>query len=153
MESRQDVSRDMAIGLVAGLAGTAAMTASQALEMRLTGRKPSATPAEAVCKLLGIETRTQEEEQHLALEAHWTYGTAWGLAEPVIAGLRKPLASVVYLLTVWGAGAALLDATGLAPPPTRWSRKSLLTDVGHHLVYVATSTLTGRLLRRVRRRA
>lgn len=42
--------KTMAVGLAAGVAGTAAVTASQALEMRLTGREPSTTPAEAVCR-------------------------------------------------------------------------------------------------------
>jgi hypothetical protein len=58
-------------GLCAGLAGTAAMSLSQRIEMALTGRGPSATPAEALCLLLGIEARTEAQEQRLAEEAHW----------------------------------------------------------------------------------
>jgi hypothetical protein len=42
-------------GLVAGLAGTAAMTASSTLEMKLRKRKGSAAPAKAAEKALGIE--------------------------------------------------------------------------------------------------
>lgn len=149
MESDRSILNEAAIGLLSGLAGTAAMTATQQLEMRLTGREPSATPAEAVCKLLGFETSTREQEQRLAQEAHWTYGTAWGLGQSAVSGMREPVASLVYFFAVWGVGAALLSATNLAPPPTQWSRKSLLTDAGHHVVYVAASTLTGRLLRRL----
>jgi len=42
-------------GLLAGLAGTAAMTVSSTLEMRLRGRAASSAPADATAKVLGID--------------------------------------------------------------------------------------------------
>jgi hypothetical protein len=42
-------------GLVAGFAGTAAMTVSSTLEAKLRGRAASSAPARATAKVLGIK--------------------------------------------------------------------------------------------------
>lgn len=128
-------------GLLAGLAGTAAMSLSQRIEMKLNGRKPSATPAEALCLLLGFETRTEAQEQRLAEEAHWAYGTMWGLGHSVTRPIPEPARTLVYLAGIWGAGVALLSAARLAPPPTRWRSESLLSDLAHHAVYAGVGSL------------
>lgn len=138
-------------GLLAGLIGTAAMTLSQKIEMELTGRKPSSAPAEALCVALGIETRTEAEEQRLAEQAHWAYGTAWGLGHSLTHSMREPTRSVIYFAAVWGAGAALLSAMRLAPPPTQWKPNLLMTDLVHHAVYAAVGSLAYRALGKDRR--
>lgn len=140
---------EIARGLIAGVAGTAAMSLSQKIEMALTGRSPSATPAEALCLLLGFETRTEAEEQRLAEEAHWAYGTAWGLGHTLTRPLPEPARSLVYLGAVWGAGTGLLTSTGLAPPPTQWTMQSLLSDIAHHAVYVGVGSLVYHALGRL----
>lgn len=140
-------------GLAAGLAGTAAMSLSQRVEMAATGRELSATPAKAVCQLLGFETHTQAQEQHLALAAHWAYGTTWGLAQSLLSRVPEPERSLLYFPAVWGVGATLLTGSKLAPPPTQWSTKSLLTDLGHHAIYTAAVSLAFHFLRRFARRA
>jgi len=140
---------EIARGLIAGLAGTAAMSLSQRIEMALTGRQPSATPAEALCLLLGFETRSEAEEQRLAEEAHWAYGTAWGLGHAVLRPIPEPARGLVFLGAVWGAGVALLTATRLSPPPTQWTTQSLLSDIAHHAVYVAAGSAAYRALGRV----
>lgn len=137
---------EIARGLIAGLAGTAAMSLSQKAEMALTGRKPSATPAEALCLLLGFETRTEAEEQRLAEEAHWAYGTIWGLGHSLTRPIPEPARSLVYLAAVWGAGTTLLTATRLSPPPTQWTTESLLSDIAHHAVYAGVGGLAYRAL-------
>lgn len=129
-------------GLAAGLAGTAAMSVSQRIEIALTGREPSTSPAEAMCNLLGFETRTTPEERRLAEEAHWAYGTAWGLGHPVMQAIPEPGRSLAYLATVWSAGAMLMSATRVAPPPTQWKPRSLASDLLHHAVYTAAGALT-----------
>ena len=65
-------------GLVAGLAGTAAMTLSSMVEMKLRGRSASKAPAQAICKSLGLETVSEEAQTRLNNLVHWGYGTAWG---------------------------------------------------------------------------
>jgi hypothetical protein len=47
-----EVAAAIGKGLVAGAAGTAAMTVSSALEMKARGRKPSSAPAEAATEAL-----------------------------------------------------------------------------------------------------
>ena len=132
---------DLMIGVAAGLAGTAAMSLSQRAEMALSGRKPSASPALAVCKLLGFETRTSAQEQRLAEEMHWVYGTAWGVGHSALSSFPEPVRSIVYMGAVWSAGALLMDVTGIAPPPTEWKAGSLITDLTHHAVYTAFGAL------------
>lgn len=131
----------VARGLIAGLAGTAAMSASQQIEIALTGRIPSATPAEALCLMLGFETRSEAEEQRLANEAHLAYGTMWGVGHSATAQMSEPARTLLYFAGVWAAGAALLTFTGLAPPPTRWKASSLMSDLAHHAIYAAVGSL------------
>lgn len=142
--------KTMAVGLAAGVAGTVAMTASQAIEIRLTGRKPSTSPAEAVCMLLGIETRSGEQKTRLAREMHWAYGIALGLGQIVVGRLREPQRSLSYLAGIWSAGTVLVTATGVSPPPTRWGAKALLTDIMHHAVYAGVASLGAHLFARPR---
>ncbi|HEY3779290.1 MAG TPA: hypothetical protein VGL35_14660 [Rhizomicrobium sp.] len=142
----------LAAGLAAGVAGTAAMSASQTAEMALSGRRPSTTPAEAACVLLGIETRTDAQKQRFATQAHWGYGTIWGLGQLALRQIREPLRSAVYFLTVWSAGAALLTGLKLSPPPTEWSKHSLLADWMHHAIYAVAAGLTFQAIARIARR-
>ncbi|MGE3280040.1 MAG: hypothetical protein AB7O13_03385 [Alphaproteobacteria bacterium] len=142
------ILRDLVRGVAAGLAGTAAMSLSQSAEIAATGRKPSATPAEAACVLLGIETRTEAQEQRFAREAHWAYGTLWGLGQIPLRRMPEPYRSLMYFAAAWGAGAVLLTRLKLAPPPTDWKTSSLLSDLGHHAVYTGASNLVFDLLDR-----
>lgn len=134
-------------GLLAGLAATAAMSLSQQIEMALTGRRPSSTPAEALCLVLGIETRTEAQEQRLVSEAHWAYGSVWGLGHTISSRwFDEPSRTTVYFLAVWAAGAALLSITGLAPPPYQWKPKSLASDLLHHGIYAIAGSAAYRAL-------
>jgi hypothetical protein len=130
-------------GLLAGLAGTAAMSLSQAVEMDLTGRQPSSTPAEAVEELLGIRTVDEEHKVQLAQMVHWSYGTAWGLFRSFLdlLGLRGNEASVVHGLIIWGAATALLPGLDVAPPAREWPVKTHIIEGAHHFVYALGAAL------------
>jgi len=65
-------------GLIAGFCGTAAMTLSQEIEMKLTGRGPSTGPGDIVASLLGVEAKGQRERETFSKLVHWTWGTLWG---------------------------------------------------------------------------
>lgn len=138
--------RDLARAILAGLAGTAAMTLSQMAEQRVTGRKSSNTPAQAACYLLGFKTRTEAQEHKLADRVHWAYGTTWGLGQLALRRVPEPLRTVLFFGTVWASGAAMLTAAKLSPPPTEWSADSLATDLGHHVVFAAASGLAAHAL-------
>jgi len=64
-------------GLLAGLAGTAAMPVSSTLEMRLRGRAASGAPANATAKVLGIDGFVDE----VAIDVwhHVVYAAATGI--------------------------------------------------------------------------
>lgn len=129
-------------GLAAGLLGTAAMTVSSTLEMKLTGRGSSDTPAQAAGKVLGVQPRDEVGKQRFSQIAHWGYGTAWGAVRGLLeeAGIRGPAAGVVHFLMVWGAAQAMLPGLGVAPPATEWSAEELATDLLHHAVYAAATS-------------
>ena len=54
MKALNTLATSIGKGVVAGFAGTAAMTVSSTVEMRLRGRAPSTAPADATAKVLGI---------------------------------------------------------------------------------------------------
>lgn len=136
-----DVAGAIGRGLLSGLAGTAAMTLLQTLEMKLSGRSGSDTPARAVGKTLRIQPRDPVGRQRLTQAVHWSYGTGWGLMRAALqgVGLRGWPATVAHLGAVWGSALVTLPRMDLAPPVRRWGWKTLATDFGHHAVYAAAA--------------
>lgn len=61
-------------GALAGLIGTAAMTAAQIVEMRLTGREPSLVPGRVASKLLGLEPKDDAALSRISITMHWAHG-------------------------------------------------------------------------------
>ena len=57
-----DVAANFGKGLFAGLAGTAAMTVSSTLEMKISGRAASETPAQAAEEVLDVQPNDEESE-------------------------------------------------------------------------------------------
>lgn len=130
-------------GVVAGLAGTAAMTVSSTLEARLRRREASTAPARAAQRVLGIESfRSEEKQERFSTLVHWGYGTGWGVFRAAIGavGLRPAVAGPVHFAAMWGGALVMLPALDVAPPVTRWGRTEVAIDVFHHLVY---SVVTG----------
>jgi hypothetical protein len=129
-------------GLLAGFAGTAAMTVSSTLEARLRGRAPSSAPARATAKVLGIA----EFEDDLAKArfndlAHWGYGTGWGVLRGLLGatGLRPRTATALHGGAIWGSAQITLPALEIAPPSIFWGKEEVAIDAFHHAVY-ATAT-------------
>ena len=131
-------------GLVAGLAGTAAMTASSTLEMKLRQREGSAAPAKAAEKALGIERfESSEAEQRFSTLVHWSYGTGWGAARGALRamGLGPSVATAGHFASVWGSALVTLPALDVAPPVTEWGGKEIAIDVLHHVVYAVATAI------------
>ena len=128
-------------GMAAGLVGTAAMTASAAVEMHVRHRPPSTTPAKAVESILEVEPTTAKAETRLADLTHWSYGTAWGGVRGLIGaiGFHGPLAAVLHFATTWGTELLILPRLGVTPPVAEWGSTELGIDALHHAVY-ATAT-------------
>lgn len=127
-------------GLVAGTAGTVAMTMSSMLEMKARGREQSTAPAQAAEKVLGVEPTGEREEQRLNMLVHMGYGTAWGIPRGLLGlGMSAPLATAVHFLAVWGTALGMLPGLGVAPPPTQWGVKEVAIDAWHHAVYAVAT--------------
>lgn len=130
-------------GLFAGAIGTAAMTVSSTVEMKLRDREASSAPADAAGIVLGVEPRDEKGEERFSNLVHLGYGTAWGAARGVLglAGLSGSAAAAAHMLAVWGAELVMLPTLGVAPPPNKWGAKALGVDWVHHAVYAIATTL------------
>ena len=131
------------VGLLAGLAGTAAITLSQTVEMKLTGREPSNVPADAVAKALDIAPTDESKKPQLSQKVHWTYGIGHGITRGMlsVAGLKGWPATLAHFTTVWGASLILLPALDVAPPIHEKKPKTLLVEALHHAVYAVAAGL------------
>ena len=136
-------------GLVAGFAGTAAMTASSTLEARLRGRPASSAPARATAKVLGIK---EFEDDHAKARfsdlSHWGYGTGWGVVRALLAatGLKPGAATAAHGAAVWGSAQVTLPALEVAPPVVFWGVEEIAIDLFHHAVYTVATGLAYELL-------
>jgi hypothetical protein len=113
-----DVASNIGKGLFAGLAGTAAMTVSSTLEMKLSGRAASETPAQAAEAVLNVEPKDEDSTARFSNLVHWGYGTGWGGVRGLLAsaGLSGPLATAAHLGLVWGAEQVVLPALDVSAP-------------------------------------
>ena len=123
-------------GLIAGLAGTLAMTVSQMIEMKITKRKPSNAPAEAVKKTLHIEAIPGHEKE-FSNEVHYVYGTSWGVVRGLLSlvGLTGFAATSLHFAAVWGTAITIEPKLDIAPPVSEWETKDIAVDILHHAVY------------------
>ena len=136
--------RRIARGLVAGAIGTAAMTVSSTLEMRLRGREPSTAPADAAMKLLGIEGFCDDgAKSRFSNAVHWVYGTSWGVPRALLdaAGLGPAAATAAHGGALWGSEQVMLPALGVAPPLWEWGPVEIAIDALHHLVYTVAASV------------
>jgi hypothetical protein len=129
-------------GVLAGLAGTAAMTISSTVEAKLRGRAFSTAPAKAAAKVLGIaEFEDERAKARFSDLVHWGYGTSWGVALGVMRTLGFPprVAAPAHFAAVWGGAAVMLPALEVAPPVPFWETEEIAIDLFHHLVYVGVT--------------
>jgi hypothetical protein len=138
-------------GLVAGFAGTAAMTLSSTLEARWRGRAASSAPARATAKVLGIRSFEDATAQARFNDlSHWGYGTGWGVVRGLLAGagLSPRAATAAHGAAIYGAAQVTLPALEIAPPVVFWPKEEIAIDAFHHAVYAAATGLAYRLIDR-----
>ncbi len=143
------LARSLGKGIIAGLAGTVAMTVSSMIEAKLRGRAFSTAPAEAAAKALGIaQFESPEAKERFSNLVHWGYGTGWGGVHGLLraAGLPGKAATPAHFATVWGSALVMLPKLDVAPPVTMWGREEVAIDVWHHAVYAAATGLAYELL-------
>jgi hypothetical protein len=153
-------------GLIAGVAGTAAMTAYQTARSIRSGSTvkdavapdpPEAWGDAPAPGQVGYRFLRGMFEKHVSPRqatkmtnaVHWLYGTAWGglygLAEGT-AELNPVVAGTGFGSLVFANAYAMLPAMGLYDPPWKYDAKTLGIDWSYHLVYGVTTAVTFRLL-------
>jgi hypothetical protein len=137
-------------GVLAGAAGTAAMTLSEKLEQRLTGRPDSHVPGRTLARLLGRPDAVGRRPL-FNLGMHWGQSTVFGILRSVMAnaGLRGPWASAMFTVNRLTNDQIFENATGVGAPPWTWPRDELVIDLTHKAVYgFATGAVADRLAAR-----
>ncbi|MFN2490174.1 MAG: hypothetical protein ABR529_10625 [Actinomycetota bacterium] len=130
-------------GLFAGVVGTAAITASTMIQMKIRDQGPSSAPAEATEELLNVHPDSEEDRQRLSSVVHWGYGTMWGAARGVIGafGGRGATATALHFGAVWGNALWMLPTLRVAAPVTEWGGKEVAIDGFNHLIYALATNL------------
>ncbi len=131
--------------VLAGTAGTAALTLSYKLEHRLRrvgSEHPldyddSLVPGQIVASIMHLPHVTAREENELGLVLRWSYGSAFGLWHGVLRRrLGEPIASAAFFGTLISATLSMFPLLGRTPPPWRWPPDVLATAIATHLAYV-----------------
>ena len=159
----------LARGIVAGLAGTAVMTAAQMVVQKARSRsKPPAdeernaaprwadAPAPAkvarkIAHVFGVDP-SRDRIPLLTNVMHWGYGISLGTAYSIAD--RRPrshplLRGIGFGLGAWAAAYAELVPLGIYKPPWRYDVKTLATEGSYHVTYgVAVAGAAAALARR-----
>jgi hypothetical protein len=143
-------------GLLAGVAGTAAMTVWQELSGRLLGSgdggeernggdadpwEGAPAPALVARRVLeGVFGREVSPDRIPLLTnlMHWGYGTGWGVAYGLLQGTVRAnpvLHGALFGTGVWAASYLQLVPMGLYEPPWEYPATTLAKDLSYHLVY------------------
>jgi hypothetical protein len=136
-------------GLAAGFAGTVALTVSQRIEMRLTGREASDLPVRVASGVLGIKPSGRQRAL-VGFATHWINNTSSGLNRAMLGslGLSGARAAAGTAALYLAGGYVLFTRLDLAPPPWRLPPKQLAIDAVHAGVYGVVTSATYELLER-----
>lgn len=143
-----NVAAGIGIGILAGLAGTAVMTAAQMIEMKITGRKGSYTPYNAIEKTFGVEAKTEDDKEILNTLTHFTYGTIWGIPRGIsaVSGAGGAAGTTAHFAAIWGTELTVLPALDIIEPVTTWQPKVTVTDAFFHSIYALAAGITADVL-------
>jgi hypothetical protein len=110
--------KTLANGLLAGLAGVAAMTLAEKVEQLITRRPDSYVPAHTLERLLGLPHKPDEERLALNWTMHWGQGILMGVVRGIMAekGLRGPVGSFMFMNLRLLNDQTLENATGVGRP-------------------------------------
>jgi hypothetical protein len=144
--------------VIAGTAGTAALTASYAIERRLRPQRQgpldyddSLVPGQIVASVMHLGQVSGREDQELGTILRWGYGSAFGLWHGLLARrFREPVPTAIFATTLMSATFSLFPLLGRTPPPWRWPPDVMLTCLATHAAYVTAVAATDDLLRPVR---
>ncbi len=128
-------------GLVAGLAGVAAMTAAEKVEQMFTRRPNSYVPAHTLERLLRRPEKPDEHRLWMNWTMHWGQGMVLGAVRGMMAerGLRGPVGSFMFTNLRLLNDQTLENATGVGAPPWTWPVDEQVIDLLHKAIYAFTT--------------
>jgi len=129
--------RSAAYGLLAGVAGTAAMTLGEKVEQRLTDRPNSYVPAETLGRLVRKTPGSPRQALGMNWAMHWGQGILLGAVRGLMAehGFRGPVGSFLFMNLRLLNDQTLENATGAGAPPWTWPVDEQAIDLLHKGVY------------------
>ena len=140
--------------ILAGTAGTAALTAAYSIERRIRRSNrsldydDSLVPGQIVVSILHLGHVTGREEDDLGLALRWSYGSAFGIWHGLLRRrLDEPVATAIFGATLMSATLTLFPLLGRTPPPWRWPPSYLATSFATHTVYALAVGVTDDALR------
>ena len=136
-------------GLLGGLAGAAAMTASQRVERAVTGRPASHVPGRTLLLLAGRSPSDTDRPAAATLAMVVATSAALGALRGVwrASGLLRVRADVAQTVTRIVIDQTLENATGAGAPPRTWRSGEGVVEVLHAVVAaVATGAVVERLV-------
>ena len=131
--------------VVAGTAGTAALSLAYVIERKLRPGHQGAldyddslVPGQIVASIMHLPHVTAREDRDIGWALRWSYGSAFGLWHGALhRKLPEPWASAIFGGTLMSATLTLFPALGRTPPPWRWPADVMATCIGTHAAYVA----------------
>lgn len=143
-------------GMVAGLAGTVALTAAMQRGPQIMEEKfgvtlqpddppPSDAPSDPTAALAErvatgvLETDINETTAQTAGQAiHWGYGALWGAVFGIVqSSFRLPLLlhGTIFGVVVAAVASSVVPAMGLAPHPAQQPKRMSAMQLVNHLIY------------------
>ncbi|HVV59431.1 MAG TPA: DUF1440 domain-containing protein [Gaiellaceae bacterium] len=152
MADARTIAAGMGRGVLAGVAGTAVMTAYQLAVAKARG-KPLSTPvprtwaeapapaqvAKRAADALGKGRKiTKKQVPLLTNVLHWGYGIGWGAVYGGVAaavGASALEGGLAFGTGVWAASYGELVPLGIYKPPWAYPAEEVALDLSYHLVY------------------
>lgn len=139
--------------IVAGAAGTAALSLSYVVERRVRRTRQadyddSLVPGGIVCSILHLHQVTDQLEYEAGMALRWTYGSAFGVLHGWLRRrVDEPLASLGFGGVLLTMTFTMFPALGHTPPPWRWPRGYVASELLTHAAYVGAVALVDDRLR------
>jgi uncharacterized membrane protein YagU involved in acid resistance len=147
-DDHQDIATKLLLGALAGLVGTAAMTATmRALHRRLpVQQRYPLPPREIIHEVLpepAERTMPEHHRQNLTIAAHFGYGAATGALYAMTRPPQSAGLGALYGVLVWGASyLGWIPGARILRPATQHPGRRNALMLASHLVWGATMAAT-----------
>jgi hypothetical protein len=143
--------------VVAGAAGTAALSLAYVVERRVRRRHQgpldyddSLVPGQIVVSILHLPHVTKRDDRDIGWALRWSYGSAFGLWHGFLRRqVGEPRATAIFAGTLMSATFSMFPLLGHTPAPWRWPPDVMATCLGTHAAYVTAVAAMDERVRRL----